>query len=189
MDKKELEKNVKKAVFRCQEIIQNHPNVIQSESDMERLLSRCISTLIGEDIETVPGQEDYSVHTQISHKINKNGKHKVEERVDILVLIEHLLQQDKKERKEKYSGPSVVCELKYSHIGDAVSLVHKDFLKWENLKNESSMFVIVLLEASNETRFKKKRKRVLEIGKEYLNHRNYRNNKLSCYVLRKIKER
>lgn len=186
MKKEQLEKKVKDGIMECQNIILIHPTAVMSEADFERLLCHCISKNIGENVENVPKNNTFSVHTQISHYNKKNGKYSIGERVDILALDESQLQFCKDNRKDKYYGTSVALELKYLHIGDSVSLVNKDFVKWENLKKESSLFIVVLLEASSERRFKIKRKILLStVANNYIEGRRSSHNKLYCYVLRK----
>ena len=186
MNKDTLEKCVKNGVLKCRSIIQEHPNSVLSESDLEKLLCHCISICIREDVEKVPPKGAFSVHTQISHYIKKNDKYTIGERVDILVLDENHLEFCKEHRKDKYYGISVALELKYLHIGDSVSLVKKDFEKWDNIKDNSSLFIVVLLDSKTEKRYlAKKNKLINTIGLKYINNRRNNCNKLFCYTLRK----
>ena len=86
MKKEQLEKKVKDGIMECQNIILIHPTAVMSEADFERLLCHCISKNIGENVEDVPKNNTFSVHTQISHYNKKNGKYSIGERVDILAL-------------------------------------------------------------------------------------------------------
>jgi hypothetical protein len=65
--------------------------------------------------------------------------------------------------------------------------VDKDFEKWDNIKEDSSLFIVVLLDSKNEQSFIRKRKKLINtIGMKYINDRRNDKNKLFCYVLRKI---
>lgn len=187
MEKEQLEKKVKDGIMECQNIILRHPTVVLSEADFERLLCHCISKEIGDDVENVPRKNTFSVHTQISHYNKKNGKYAIGERVDILALDENQLQFCKDTRKEKYYGTSVALELKYLHIGDGVSIVDGDFKKWEKLKVESSLFVVILLESTSDRRFATKRQLLLKsIASKYIKGRRHFGKKLYCYILKKL---
>ena len=193
MGREELEEHVQNALEKCQEIILNHPNVVLSEADFERLLCKCISNEIEEVVEQLPSTNHYSVHTQISHYIKENGKYKIKERVDILILDESLLEECKVHKKDKYFGPSIALELKYLHIGDSVNCVEDDFDKWKNIKEDSSLYVVVLLEANNEKRFNRKKDKIMKFENKYSENRQIgqnsgeRPNSLHSYVMIKKK--
>ena len=187
MDREELEKHVINAIKECQKIILKHPNVVLSESDLERLLCKCISNEIQEVVEDVPPANHFSVHSQISHYIQENGKYKLGERVDILILDEGHLEWCKAHRKDKYYGTSIAFELKYLHIGDSVSCVEGDFDKWTNLKDESSLYVVVLLEAKNCEAFKRKKKKIDKFENKYSEIKKNGQNKLQSFVMMKKK--
>lgn len=187
MKREELEKHVKDALTECQEIISKHPNIVLSEADFEKLLCKCISNEIKEVIDQVPPAEHYSVHTQISHYIPENGKYKIGERVDILILDENLLEECKAHRKNKYFGTSIAFELKYLHIGDSVSGVEDDFKKWTNIKDDSSLYIVVLLEANSEKAYKRKKEKIEHIEKQYSTIKHNVQNHLQCCVMMKKK--
>lgn len=187
MDKDQLEKGIKNGILQCQRIILRHPNAVLSEADFERLLCFCLSEKIGENVKKIPRKNTFSIHTQISHYNKKNGKYTIGERVDILALDENQLQLCKDTRKDKYYGTSVALELKYLHIGDCVSIVDDDFKKWKKLKVESSLFVVILLEATSERRFSTKRQLLLKnVASKYIKGRRHFGNKLHCYILKKL---
>lgn len=186
MGKEELERHVNDALTKCQEIILKHPNVVMSEADFERLLCRCISIEINEVFDRIPTANHFSVHTQISHYIPHNGKYKLGERVDILLLDENQLEECKAHRKDKYYGTSIAFELKYLHIGDGVSCVEGDFDKWTNLKDESSLYVVVLLEAKSEKAYKRKKKKIDKFENKYSEiKQNGQNILQSCVMIKK----
>ena len=187
MGREELEKSVQNALEKCQKIILKHPNVVLSEADFERLLCKCISNEIKEVVEQVPPANHYSVHTQISHYIPKNGKYQLRERVDILILDENFLEECKTHKKDKYFGTSIALELKYLHIGDSVSCVEKDFDKWENIKDDSSLYVVVLLEAKKEKYFNRKKDIITKFENKYSENKQNGLNSLHSYVMIKKK--
>lgn len=156
MSLNELKNCIDSAIECCQCIIQEHPNAVLSEADFERLLSCCISRHINEDPFQKPNDDDFSVHTQISHYFEKDGHHKLDRRVDILLLKESQLQDWVSHKQFKYSGESVAFELKYLHESDPIAKVECDFCKWKDLKNDSSLFVVVLIDASNDNSFDEK---------------------------------
>ena len=183
----ELITKINYAVDDCQIIIKQHPNVVLSESDFERLLCRQISKRLDEHIEQVPEPGDFSVHTQISYYLQED---KVEYRVDILVLDESLIDDYKKHKGGRYFGSSVALELKYLRLDDPVSIVEKDFQKWDTIKDDSSLFVVALIDSKDEEDFKTKKQRIEEIGDEVCpNKENNNLQKLFCKCLEKrIKE-
>jgi hypothetical protein len=187
MGREELEKHVKDALAECQKIILKHPNVVLSEADLEKLLCKCISKETKEVIDQAPKENEYSVHTQISHYIPQNGKYKLEERVDILILDESKLEFCKEHKKDKYFGTSIAFELKYLHIGDSVTLVKDDFKKWDHIKDDSSLYIVVLLEARSENKYIVKKKKVEELEKEYDNVKKHGQNQLLCSIMMKKK--
>lgn len=181
----ELEGHVWKALEECQRIILEHPNVVLSEADFERLLCRCISNEIKEEKDKIPTAGNFSVHTQISHYIHKNEKYELGERVDILILDESKLEDCKEHKKDKYFGDSIALELKYLHIGDCANLVEKDFKKWNNIKDDSSLYVVVLLEAKSEKSYQKKKQKIVKIEKNYDEVKHNGQNHLFCSIMMK----
>ena len=140
------------AIDDCQSIISANSNVVLSESDFERLLSNCISKAINDNITL----NNFSVHTQVSHYFNEEGKTDVDRRVDILLLKESELTPYINHKKFKYSGESIAFELKYLHENDSVSKVKCDFCKWDDLKNESSLYIVVLIDTRNDKDYSEK---------------------------------
>ena len=187
MEMDELESHVKNALKECQRIISEHPNVVLSEADFEQLFCRCISNEIKEEKEKIPTAGNFSVHTQISHYIPQNGKYKLGERVDILILDESKLEDCKEHKKEKYFGDSIAFELKYLHIGDSANLVIKDFKKWDNIKDDSSLYVVVLLEAKSEKSYQNKKQKIEKIEKNYDEVKHNGQNHLFCSIMMKKK--
>lgn len=181
----DLKKHVDEALSKCEKTILNHPNVVMSEADFERLLCKCISDEIKENLDIIPDAGTFSVHTQISHYIHDNGKYKVGERVDILLLDESLLESCRTNRKKKYSGVSIAFELKYLHVGDSVKCVDEDFKKWERLKEDSSLYVVVLLEAKSKEKFQIKKEKIKKIEMKYNGTKQNGINQLKCCVIMK----
>jgi tetrahydromethanopterin S-methyltransferase subunit G len=185
MERDKLEKHVKDALIECQKIISKHPSVVLSEADYERLLCRCISDEIDEVVDQVPEADQFSVHTQISHYIPDNGKYKFGERVDILILDESKLEDCKEHQKEKYFGTSIAFELKFLHIGDSVNCIKYDFEKWKNLRDDSSLYVVVLLEVNSEKAYNRKKEKIDKIENVYSEIKQNGQNQLQCYVMMK----
>lgn len=153
----ELKKRINEALDECQSIISANKNAVLSESDFERLLSNSISNAINDDIRN---PHDFSVHTQVSHYFDEEGKTDVDRRVDILLLKESDLTPFINHKRFKYSGESIAFELKYLHETDSVSKVKCDFCKWNDLKNESSLYVIVLIDTQDDEAYSKKEEKI-----------------------------
>lgn len=183
MELLELKELINGALDKCQSIISVNKNAVLSESDFERLLSTCIVKAINEDI---CNPHDFSVHTQVSHYFNEDGKTDIDRRVDILLLKESKLTPFINHKRFKYSGKSIAFELKYLHETDSVSKVKCDFCKWDYLKNESSLYVIVLIDIRKEEDYSKKEAKIrLMFEEEIGDNDNSDQNQLFCRVLKK----
>ena len=170
------------AIDDCQSIISANSNVVLSESDFERLLSNCISKAINDNITL----NNFSVHTQVSHYFNEEGKTDVDRRVDILLLKESELTPYINHKKFKYSGESIAFELKYLHENDSVSKVKCDFCKWDDLKNESSLYIVVLIDTRNDKDYSEKEDIIRLMWEERIDsNNNNAPNGLYYKVLRK----
>ena len=184
MELLELKKLINDALDECQSIISANRNAVLSESDFERLLSSCIAKSIKEDIRN---PHDFSVHTQVSHYFDEEGKTDVDRRVDILLLKESGLTPFINHKRFKYSGESIALELKYLHETDSVSKVKYDFRKWDDLKNESSLYVIVLIDTRKDEDYSDKEAKIRFMFEEKIgNSGNNGPNQLFCRVLKKI---
>ena len=184
MELRELKNCIDLAIDKCQAMISENPNIILSESDFEKLLCNCISEVIKED-KLRPGDDDFSVHTQISHYFD--GKSHSDIRVDILLLQESKLQFCTKHKGFKYCFDSFAIELKYLHENDTVRKVKCDFCKRKDLDNESWLYVVVLLDYSkeNENKYRDKEREIKLYANElYKEKEEYKNN-LFYRVLRK----
>ena len=183
----ELKECIDRSIEECQRIIYTHPLAVLSEADFERLLSSQISIRIGEDINQIPNPDDFSVHNQISHYFEKDGKARIDSRVDVLILKEKELKENGINHKEfRYDKDSFVLELKYLHNNDSVQKVECDFCKWKYLKKESWMYIVVLIDSFNDKDFKEKETQIMEMREKALNeNRETENNNLFCAVIRK----
>ena len=161
----ELKKLINGALDECQSIILANRNAVLSESDFERLLSTCITKAINDDIRN---PHDFSVHAQVSHYFDVEGKTDVDRRVDILLLKESELTPYINNKRFKYSGESIAFELKYLHETDSVSKVKCDFCKWDDLKNESSLYVIVLIDTRSDGDYSKKEEKIKSMFKDQI---------------------
>lgn len=190
MTLEELKDLVFIAIDKCQAIIEHNSNAVLSESDFERLLSKCISCIIGENIYS-PMDEEFSVHTQLSHYIDEK-KH-LDIRPDIILLkeslIKNLLRTDIINKGFKYDGPSIAIELKYFHNKDDFSKINHDFDKWRGeLNNNTYLFVVVLFDVLPNSRvntFENRKAKVLQKYEEMKDNGN--ENYLFCKVLKKNK--
>ncbi len=183
MDIPELKELVNDALDECQSIILANKNAVLSESDFERLLSNCIAKFINNDIHN---PHDFSVHTQVSHYFDKEGKTDVDKRVDILLLKESELTPYINHKRFKYSGESIAFELKYLHENDSVSGVKRDFSKWDDLKNESTLYVIVLIDTRKDENFSNKEEKIrLMFENQIGDNDNNGQNQLIYRVLKK----
>lgn len=183
MELSELKEYVESALKICQDYINANKNVVLSEGDLERLVCRCISDKLNEDICNPNG---FSVHSQVSHYFEKDGKPSVDARVDILLLKESELQGKINHKEFKYEGSSLVLELKYLHRKDNLSKVKCDFCKWSSLKNDSWMYVVVLIDGNNEEEIVEKEIKIASMWKEKNEENSDKNNQLFYYVLKKI---
>lgn len=181
MELEELHKHVESALKKCQDIIIANKNVVLSEGDLERLVCRCISEKINEDI---CNPNDFSVHSQVSHYYEKDGKPSNDYRVDILLLKESGLQGKINHKEFKYEGDSLAMELKYLHKNDSPTKVKCDFCKWSSLKEDSWMYVVVLIDGNNHQEIDEKEKMIASMWKD--THENNNANRLFYFVLRKI---
>ena len=183
MELLKLKELIKGALDECQSIISANRNAVLSESDFERLLSTCIAEAINADIRN---PHDFSVHTQVSHYFDEEGKTEVDKRVDILLLKESELTPFINHKRFKYSDESIAFELKYLHETDSVSKVKCDFCKWDDLKNESSLYVIVLIDTRKEEDYLKKEAKIrLMFEEEIGDNDNSGQNQLFYRVLKK----
>ena len=183
MELKELQEYVESALRGCQEYINANRNVVLSEGDLERLVCRCISEKLNEDI---CNPNNFSVHSQVSHYFEEDGTPLVDARVDILLLKESELQGKINHKEFKYEGDSLALELKYLHKKDSLSKVNCDFCKWNSLKNDSWMYVVVLIDGNNQKEIDEKEIKIASMWKEKNEDRSDKNNQLFYYVLRKI---
>ena len=189
----ELKDKVLIAADQCQRIIERNPNVILSESDFEKLFSRCISYIICENI-CSPMDEDFSVHTQLSHYLDEKKHSDI--RPDIILLkeskIKELLRTDIIRKDFKYEGPSIAIELKYFHSKDDITKINHDFEKWMGRLNENTyLFVVALIDVSPRSRrntFKNRKARILKTF-DRMSTENRCENFLFCKVMKKVKSK
>lgn len=190
MELRELKKHINDAIKDCQQIIDSHPNSVLSESDLERLLSGLVSNKIGEDIKRQPSPDCFSVHTQVSHYFEKDGAVEMDSRVDILLLKESGLTTSLHHKEFKYEGDSIAMELKYFHKNDKIDKVKCDFCKWGRLREDSCLYVVVLIDFVDSTegrkKYTEKKKQIDQLYKEKKQQiRSSKGNQLFYKVLKK----
>lgn len=185
----ELNSCIKDAIKECQRIIDSHPNSVLSESDFEKLLSNCIADQINVDNNRTPNNDDFSIHTQISHYFDENGRTELDSRVDILLLKEHYLEACLNHKGFKYDKESIAIELKYYHTKDSIRSIECDFCKWERLREDSSLYVIALIDYEDSkdghSIYNSKKKIIKDMCKKKKETIAKSKNKLFCYVLKK----
>ena len=182
----ELISNIENAFENCQSIIESHPMVVLSEADFERLLCRCISIQLNESIERKPKPQEFSVHTQISHYFQENGKTKLKDRVDILIIDETQMEECKVHKGGQYNGTSVALELKYIRFVDSVTIAKGDFEKWDRLKEDSNLYVVALIDSKDDGDFEKKKQRLERLMDKMCPNKQFGLHTLSCRCLKKI---
>lgn len=157
-------------------MICKNPNIVLSESDFEKLLCYCISEVIKED-KLKPEENSFSVHTQISHYMD--GKEHSDIRVDILLLQESKLKYCTKHKGFKYYHDSFALELKYLHEDDNVRKVRCDFCKRRDLDSNSWLYVVVLMDHSqeNDSKWTEKKEQIELFAQEmYDGNEEYKSN-------------
>lgn len=143
----ELVQIVKDAICICETKIQENPNMVLSEADLERHLSNVISSLL----EQIPDNE-FVVHNQISHYPSyKPKKHdKRDYQVDVLIMKDKDIKKDDFRHKGfYYFDDSIAMELKYIRGKDSVNRIEEDLIKQKSLLKKTknrSFFVVALLE-------------------------------------------
>ena len=164
MELSDLKKCVDSAISNCQEMLFANPNLVLSEGDFEKLLCKCIAEVLNYN-PTEPG-DSYTVHTQISHYMD--GKIHSDMRVDILLLQESKLRNCTKHKNFQYCGNSIAIELKYLHEKDDVGKVRCDFCKRKDLDANSWLYVIVLMDFTEDgiDKFNKKKKIIDDYAQE-----------------------
>lgn len=164
MELHELKEGIESAISTCQELICKNPNIVLSEGDFEKLLCNCISEVINYD--PIRTNDNFSVHTQISHYMD--GKKHSDMRVDILLLQESKLRNCTKAKGFKYYDDSFALELKYLHEKDDIRKVRCDFCKRRDLDQNSWLYVVVLLDLTEEKteEFEKKKRQIEQYANE-----------------------
>jgi len=183
MELLELKEKIKASLMRCQSIIESNPNAVLSEADFERLVCRCISENTSEDI-MHPKDDDYSIHTQVSHYSDENDE--LNYRIDVLLLKESGLERCLKCRKHfKYAGDAFAIELKYLHAYESVRKVECDFCKRKHLEETTWLYVVVLIDSENNEVFEEKKKQIDEMRNYFIYQNGKYKNLLFSEVLYK----
>ena len=167
---------INNALVKCQEEINNRNVMVLSEADFERLVANKITEIL----ENIP-DNDYSVHTQLSHFADE--KPHVLTRPDIVLLNEQKFVSsvvynrkrgsgnNSKNGPIEYKGPSIAIELKFLRVGVGASIVKRDLDKWDNqLTPNKRLYIAVLidthLKSANEL-YERKRNAIDDLFAEY----------------------
>ena len=178
MELRDLKELIDGAIIDCQSIITETPKIVLSEGDFERLLSRCIENKLSQQ-----NDNEFCVHTQISHYFDRHSH--PDKRVDILLLKENEIYPHVNHKEFIYNKESFAIELKYLHRKDSVLRVMNDFIKRGELKENSWLYVIVLLDSWSDGTYEKRKGKIEEIKENIIKaNKKYRKN-LFCKVLKK----
>lgn len=164
MELLELKEYIDTAICNCQKMLLENPNLVLSEGDFEKLLCNCISEVLNYD--KLSPNDSYTVHTQISHYMD--GKIHSDMRVDILLLQESKLRNCTRPKNFLYCNDSFALELKYLHEKDDIRKVRCDFCKRKDLDANSWLYVVVLMDYSDENidKFNERKKKINEYAQE-----------------------
>jgi hypothetical protein len=181
MELHELRKCIDSAICTCQELICKNPNLVLSEGDFEKLLCKCITDVLNYD--PLKPDDSFSVHTQISHYMD--GKVHSDKRVDILLLQESKLRYCTKAKNYQYFDDSFALELKYFHEKDDVRKVRCDFCKRRDLDANSWLYIVVLLDCTEEKKhlLEEKKNKIEQYAQELYNMNTEYNENLFFQVL------
>lgn len=188
MELSELKELIKGALENCALKLEEEPEIVLSEADLERLVSWSIMNGLGHRDYQMPKQGDFTVHTQVSHYAdNRNCP---DSRVDILLLTKEGMENATENTLKgfKYMQDSFALELKYFHSNDSISKIKtiwSDFSKRDYLDSNSWLYVVALIETDNDEDYSRK-KDIIEAMKNDMVQQNadYQSN-LDCYVMRK----
>lgn len=179
----ELKECIDSAICNCQEMLLKNPNLVLSEGDFEKLLCNCISEVLNYD--NLSPNDSYTVHTQISHYMD--GKSHSDMRVDILLLQESELRNCTKPKNFQYCSDSFALELKYLHEKDDIRKVRCDFCKRKDLDANSWLYVVVLMDSSDEDneKFNEREEKIKEYAQELYDWKTEFKESLFFRVLKK----
>lgn len=178
MELRDLKELIDGAIIDCQSIITEKPKIVLSEGDFERLLSFCIENKLSQQ-----NDNEFCVHTQISHYFDRYSH--PDKRVDILLLKENEIYPHVNHKEFFYNKESFAIELKYLHRKDSILRVLDDFIKRGELKDNSWLYVIVLLDSWKDEIYEKRKGKIEEIKENIIRgNKKYRKN-LFCKVLKK----
>ena len=178
MELEDLKKLIDDAATDCQGKINENPVIVLSEGDFERRLSSCI-----EDRLSLNNNDEYGVHTQISHYFD--GYVHPNRRVDILLLKEGEIYPHVNHKEFIYDKDSFAIEVKYLHRKDSVLKVMDDFSKRGELESNSWLYVITLLDSDDEKTYKKRKEKIEGMRELLIEHNKEYDKNLFCKVLKK----
>lgn len=178
MELSELKILIDEAIDDCQTIINENPVIVLSEGDFERLLSFCIEKRLRQQ-----NDNEYGVHSQISHYFDRYAH--LDRRVDILLLKEKEIYPHVNHKEFIYNKDSFAIELKYLHRKDSVLKVMEDFRKRGELGPKSWLYVVTLLDSSNEKIYEKRKGKIEEMKQIIVNCNNKYKKNLFCKVIKK----
>jgi hypothetical protein len=178
MELRDLKVLIDDAIDDCQVKINENPKVVLSEGDFERLLSFCIENILEQQ-----NNNEFGVHTQISHYFDTHAH--LDRRVDILLLKENEIYPHVNHKEFYYNKDSFAIELKYLHRKDSVMRVLDDFRKRGELGSNSWLYVIVLLDSSNDKIYAKRKGKIEEMKKIMIDYNKKFEKNLFCKVMKK----
>lgn len=182
----EIKTAIDNAISECQQFVEEKPFSIMNEDDFKWRLANLIDIEIGNSQNL---GEKYSVHTEVSYKIEENQTNfhyiteKKGERVDILIYDITCFDKDEN-NKLRYNGLSFALELKHIRLGQSADVVYKDIEKRGVLEMKSWLYIVDLVDEGKRGKtYSKKEREIKEKVEEYGNE--YENAKIYCCVLKR----
>ena len=151
MELSDLKEKIKSALGDCELKLQEEPEIVLSEADLERLVCWALMEKLGHKDYTMPQKGDFTVHTQVSHYFD--GIPRPQYRVDILLLTKEGMENARNQKEFIYRNDSFALELKYFHGNDTLSRIKEikcDFCKRNFLDQNSWLYVVALIEEDDD---------------------------------------
>lgn len=179
---------IESALLKCQRILFRQPEIVLSEADLERLVAWSIMKMLKQNNYKKPQSFDYTVHSQITHY--SNGRLGRKRRPDLLLLTNEGLRNAQTPKGFIYNDNSFAIELKYIRNNDTgfEDKVRRDFNKRKELSNRSWLYIVVLIETDDVTKFDDIKAKIEKMRDNRIKRSKFSTeDNLNCFVLRKKK--